>query len=700
MNRHARLIKLGRVADPVHASKLIADYASSPTLNSLSQVQRVFDQVPFNLRDTPLWASLISAYSRSNQPLKALQIYSDMIRQHSLNPAPDTRPNSYVFTSVVRAIASVPEQVSFGQALHAHVIKEGLIPQCVFLGTALVYMYGKCGVTDYASKLFDEMPQRNLVTWNTMLSVFVRNGMERVGLDMFRMMTDGEVCLPDEFTVATVLTGCAEVQDLVLGMQVHGYAIIRGFELDCLGSIANMYFYCGVVESAEKVLNGTEDDVFFNLIKIRGYIFNYNYQRALKCISSDKHGVKMLYWDHTLITPLLSTCTKLSFLKVGKQLHGMFIVLTDSFASVNSLEDNVYIGSALIDMYSKCGDVGAARRVFDSWLYRRDVSHGNAMIAGYVYNGLIEDARTIFEIMPEKNVISWTSMMMGYVQGGWPDETLNLLTRMHFDTEGFMVRGNSLSFVVGLEACRDLTHLEKGKQIHAKILRTLTTPDINSVVVGTALVDMYSKSGKLVNAQKVFDSMMIKNIFAWTCIIMGYAVHGFCFNAIEVFQQMINTAGFEPNEVTFIAVLTACSHGGLVVEGLQYFKMMTEKYNLIPMEDHYTCIIDLLGRSGRLDEAWNLLVEIEEQETIHGCPTSTAWAALLGACHVHDNVELGERVAKKIEYRTQISSMHIALSNVYSASGMWNEAYGVRQNWRKERSFTCDPGLSRIYGGS
>ncbi|KAI5679985.1 hypothetical protein M9H77_01212 [Catharanthus roseus] len=697
MNRHAWLIKLGLDAAAVHASKLIAEYASSSTGSSLSQVYRVFEQVPFHLRDTALWASIISVYSRSHQPHKALHIFSDMLRQHRNGSSViSSRPNSYVFTSVARAIAAAPEQVRLGRTLHARLIKEGLISGDVFVGTAFVDMYAKCAAIDCAQKVFDEMRDRNLVTWNAMLSGYVQNGMAKVGLNLFREMTGSEAYLPDEFTVATVLMGCAEVQDLVLGLQIHGYAIKRGFEVNSLKPIANMYFYCGEVDCGEKVLDGIDGDLLFILIKIRGYGFNYRYDCALKCISGNKYGVEILCWDYTVIVPLLHACSKLSLIKAGKQLHGLFIILADLHSGSNSVEDGAYTGCALIDMYAKCGDVGAARKVYDRWMFGKDVSHGNAMISGYIYNGLIEDARNLFGTMPQKDVISWTSMMVGYVQSGRPIEGLHLLAIMHCHTEGFMVCGNSLTFVVGLEACSYLADLEKGKQIHAKIVRKLTNADIYNVVVGTALVDMYSKSGKLQYAQKVFDSMLEKNVVAWTSIITGYAVHGFCFYAIKMFQQMIET-GIHPNEVTFTAVLTACSHGGLVVEGLQYFKMMMRKYNIIPREDHYTCLIDMLGRFGRLDEALDLLAEVEETGTSRGCSTNTAWAALLGACHIHGNVELGEMVAKKVlEYGKQVSSMQIALSNVYAASGMWKEAYSVRQNWRKEEDITGEPGLSCI----
>ncbi|XP_071937596.1 pentatricopeptide repeat-containing protein At3g22690-like [Coffea arabica] len=655
MNRHAGLIKLGLDSNPIHASKLIAEYARFPSPSSLSHAHRVFDQVPFYLQDTPLWASLISLYSRSHQPHNALHLFFHMLRPPQA--ASNALPNTYVFASVARAIASAPEQLSLGQTLHAHVIKSGFLPQDVVVETALVDMYAKCGVVTCAYKLFDEMPRRNLVTWNAMISGYIQNGM-----------------------------------DLMLGEQMHGFAIVSGFELNCLNAIATMYFHCGEVGSAEKVLDGIGGDFFVTLIKIRGYVSNAKYRDALNCISSANNGIMILRQDHKVIVPLLTACARLCLLRVGKQLHGLISTLVESCFQFNlSYEDGAIIGCALIDMYSKCGDVCEARKVFDH-LLPQNVSHGNSMMSGYIYNELIGDARALLEILPEKNVVSWTTMMTGYVQSGKPKECLSLLAEMYCSKEGLI--GNCLTFVVSLEACSYLTDLENGKQIHAKVVRTLVSAATNNVVIGTALIDMYSKSGNLNYAQTVFDLMVEKNVVAWTSIIMGHAVHGNGFDALKLFHQMIGM-GVEPNEVTFVAVLTACSHCGLVDNGLQYFKMM-KKYGLVPREDHQTCVIDMLGRFGRLDEAFYLLEEIEDTDSNCESSYGTAWAALLGASQLHGNIKLGERIAKRMVNRNQTSTAHVTLSNAYAAAGLWDEAYGVRESWRREGDVNGEPGFSSI----
>ncbi|KAI7983510.1 Pentatricopeptide repeat-containing protein [Camellia lanceoleosa] len=689
MNRHARFIKLGLDTNPLVATRLINDYISysqSPT--SLNHAHKLFDQVPH--KDTVLWTSLISSYTRLNQPHTALHLFSLMLRLSS----PSLQPNNpFVLATVARAIASSPEHLQLGQIIHALAIKSGFLPNNVVVETAFLDMYSKCGVIGSARKVFDEMPERNLVTWNAMIVGYVRNGMENYGLGLFYQMKCHELCTPDEFTFGSVLAGCAWTEDLILGMQVHGYIIVSGFESNCVNPIGNMYFQCGEVSCAERLLNEMQGNVVSKLIKIRGYVINQRYHDAVDYIASENNVAEFFEVDSTMFVPLLTVCTELFLLKVGRQVHGFLIAFSSFHCNNYSLDDgDAIIGSALINMYSKCGSIGEARKVFDAWLPAQLVALWNSMISGYMYNGLVEDARTLWEEMSEKNVISWTSMLSGYVQNDMPRESLDLLAKMYSNGDGSRVEGNCFTFVAGLEACSYLTNLEMGKQIHAKLMRTLTRADTNNVVVGTALVDMYSKAGYLSYAQTVFDLMVERNVVAWTSIIMGYAVHGFGFRALDYFQQMMEM-GVEPNEVTFVSVLTVCSHCGLVVEGLQYFKLMKEKYRLIPREDHYTCLVDMLGRAGRLEEAWNLLEEIDVGEM---SSRGTIWAAMLGACQLHGNVEMGRRVAKMLETKKQISTTHIALSNVYAGAGMWNEAYRVRENWSKEGDANGEPGLSRI----
>ncbi|CAH9055532.1 unnamed protein product [Cuscuta epithymum] len=692
MYRHSHLIKLGLNTNALWATRLISGYLSSGFANSLSHAHQLFDEVPF--KDPPLWTSLIAAYARHNQPDNALHLFSLML--HQTKPDLDARPNHFVITAAARAIASAPQHLSFGQCLHAFIVKSGNLLGKVVVETAFLDMYSKCGAVHFAWQLFGEMPYRNLVTWNAMLSAHMQNSMETLGSKLFYQMKCGECYAPDEYSISIVLSCSAHNQDLVLGMQVHGYAVVGGFEENCANSIANMYFSCGRILCASKLVDFFHNDTVSKLLSIRGYVLNCSYIAAFRYVCSLDNVVEIVNTDYTIFVPLLTTCTKLSLVRVGKQVHGLFIVLVNSYKILKSLEENgTIIGCTLIDMYCKCGDVADGRKVFETWPWEQHISLWNTLISGYIHNGLVEAASVLFEVMPEKDVVSWTSMITGFVKNDMPQEGLNLLAKMYCSEEGYGVIGNSLTFVVSMEACTRLTDLEKGKQIHAKIIRSLPDFDARSdLVVGTALLEMYSRSGNLHHALRVFDSMELKNIVAWTSILTGFAAHGYGFQALDIFQKMLDN-GIKPNAVTFVAILTACCHCGMVDEGLQYFKEM-KKYGLTPEEDHYTCLIDMLGRNGRLEEAWLLLNGIELQDN---WPFPDAiWAALLGACQLYGNVGIGKEVAQKLLENDEkhISRTCIALSNVYATAGMWKEAYGTRELWGKEGNDHREIGISRL----
>ncbi|XP_043720889.1 putative pentatricopeptide repeat-containing protein At2g01510 [Telopea speciosissima] len=691
MNSHSRFIKLGLETNPIVATRLLNAYASCQSPNALSHAHQLFDQVPS--KDIVLWTSIISAYTRAGNPHKALQLFSQMNFQFSPNQS-----NHFVYSLVARACgSSAGHYLQLGKSVHARVIKSGFLPNVV-VETSFLDMYAKCGVIECSLKLFDEMPQRNSISWNAMIAGYVQNGMEGLGLHLFYQMKCLECQIPDEFAVSTALAACAGINDLDFGMQVHGYLLTVGFESECADTLCNMYFRCGEISCSKKALSGIEENVISRLIMIKGYVFNCRYYEAIMQAVQDSNFIEIAATDHSVVVSVLTACANLSLLRVGKQVHGLVITFIGSHPNwVSDEEDVAIVGSALIDMYCKCSSVREARQVFYWFHPAQHISHWNAMITGYINAGLLEDARGCFGEMPERDLISWTTMISGYVQHGLPHQGLTLLTKMYNNEDGLMIEGNCFTFATALEACTLLSALGLGKQIHVKLIRSRVNIDINNVVVGTALINMYSKSGSLNYAQRVFDRMLEKNVITWTSIITGYAIHGIGSQALEIFQQMLET-GVKPNEVTFVSVLTACSHCGFVEEGMRYFKLMREKYGILPRADHYTCVIDLLGRAGRLTEARSLLEEIEDEDISDDSSSETIWGAFLGACRLHGDVEMGSRVAEKmLEKKQQVSSTYITLSNVYAAAGLWDESYKVREKWRREGTVPGEPGGSQIH---
>ncbi|WOK95309.1 Pentatricopeptide repeat-containing protein [Canna indica] len=637
-----------------------------------------------------------------------LQAYANLPSPASLPYSPRPLSDPVALSSSARAAASA-DDLRVVSALHAVAVLYGFHAHVV-VATAILDAYSKCGDLYSSRKMFDAMPHKNVISWNAMIAGYTNAGMSVPALELFRHLRCAELQLgADEYTVASSLTACAGIGNLWTGSQIHGYVMRAGFGMDhaVISALANMYFRCGDVDSAETAMKGRESlCLSTTIMMINGYVANGRYSDALEFVVHFvlDYLTELIILDCSILVSILTVSAHLRLLRLGKQVHGQIIRLGSCgyYSSLSNGNDTV-LWSALIDMYCKCSSIMDAQSIFDS-IQEKHVACWNTLITGYIHHGLLEEARGMFDNMPNKNVISWTTMISGYTQQGSPQEGLRLLASMY--SEGGLVQGNCFTFAIALDACSCLAALAAGKQIHAQVVRTGIHFGHNSLVVETALVDMYAKSGNLKYAQSVFERMRKKNVVSWTSMINGYAVHGSGLDAINVFEQMINM-GLEPNEVTFVVVLTACSRCGLANKAAHYFKLMTERYNIMPTEDHYTCIIDLLSRAGKLMEAWKLLEELYVRKknckkigAFDNGEHASMWGALLAGCSMHGEVEIASKVVSKmLVSKQQISDSYIALSNVYAASDMWDEVYKVREEWRKQ-GVCREPGLSHIQFGA
>lgn len=357
-----------------------------------------------------------------------------------------------------------------------------------------------------------------------------------------------------------------------------------------------------------------------------------------------------------------------------KQIHAQIIKM--GFGS------EIYTTNSLLNVYSKSGDMQSARLLFYQ-VAERDIVSWNSMIDGYTKCGEMEMAYEIFNHMPERNIISWTSMISGCVKAGKPKEALNLFHRMQ--SAGIELDNAALAGT--LQACADLGALDQGKWIHAYIIRK------NEVkidpILGCVLIDMYAKCGNLEEAIKVFEKMEGKGVSVWTAMISAYAIHGCGQEALQWFMKM-QTAGVEPNQMTFTAVLTACSHAGLVYEANLLFERMQRIHGLKPSIEHYGCMVNLLGRAGLLKKAEDLIANMTVK------PNAAIWGALLNACHIHGNLELGKKTGKiLIQEDPNHGGRYIHLARIHAAAGEWHQAARVRQQM-KEQGVSKLPGCSMI----
>ncbi|XP_057846957.2 pentatricopeptide repeat-containing protein At4g02750 [Cryptomeria japonica] len=389
-----------------------------------------------------------------------------------------------------------------------------------------------------------------------------------------------------------------------------------------------------------------------------------------------------LYWerwssglrqDKYLVASVISACAGLLDLEQGKTIHASAIKI--------GLLSDAFVESALVDMYAKCRCIEDAQQVFKK-MSKRDVVSWTAMISGYSCCGNVVDARQLFDKMPERNVFSWNAMVGGYAQNGHGEEAVRLWRQM----QSTSIKMNNVTFVGVLSACASLAVLEQGRQIQGLVIRSGFVSD---VVVGSALLDMYSKCGSVESARQHFEEMPQRDLISWNSMITSYAQNGYGKEALQIFEQMLQV-GMKANHITFIGVLSGCNHAGLVEEGCRYFDSMSRDYFVTPIIEHYSCMVDILGRAGHLDKALDLIKNMPFE------PNSTVWGALLGACRVHGNTKLGKQVAECLfKLEPENPGPYVLLSNIYSAAGMWEDAAKIRK-FMKERGVNTKPAYSWI----
>uniref|UniRef100_A0A5K1CIW7 DYW domain-containing protein n=2 Tax=Nymphaea colorata TaxID=210225 RepID=A0A5K1CIW7_9MAGN len=344
-------------------------------------------------------------------------------------------------------------------------------------------------------------------------------------------------------------------------------------------------------------------------------------------------------------------------------------------------EKDIVVMNVMIGGYVKLGDVDAANEMF-SKVATKDLLMCNTMMGGYVKNWDVGAAYRLFVEMTERDMVSWNTMIGGFIQTGRFKEATELFHRMQTEN----LRPNDVTIVGMLRACSQVGALDMGKWLHAYVDRNRY---LVNVVVGTSLVDMYCKCGVLECAEQIFDQLHDKDVTAWNAMITGFAMHGKSVKALELFRQMQHER-IQPNEVTFVGVLCACTHGGLVDEGKQYFHSMVSEFGLTPQLEHYGCMVDLLGRAGLLEEAYDFI------KGMPLAPHTGVWGALLGACKIHGNIELAECAIKHlIELDKEDGGYCAILSNIYAKAGRWDDVAKVRA-LMKERGIEKKPGCSSI----
>ncbi|KAF3622150.1 putative calvin cycle protein CP12-1, chloroplastic-like [Capsicum annuum] len=385
---------------------------------------------------------------------------------------------------------------------------------------------------------------------------------------------------------------------------------------------------------------------------------------------------RIVFFDSFTYSFLIKGSANLGEFRVGKQVH--CLSLKDGF------ESHVYVQTALVNMYGECGVLGEAKKVFDEMPVRNCVTW-NALISSFVKWGDVRVARGLFDLMPEKNVVSWTGIIDGYTRMGRFDEALSLFKEMVV-VEG--IKPSEVTLLAIFPAIWNVRCLECCRMIHGYGEKSgINAFDIRVV---NSLVDAYAKCGSMEDGVRAFEDISDerRNLVSWTSVISGYAMHGMAKEAFDSYKMMVDE-GIEPNRITFLSMLNACSHGGLVDEGLEFLRKMVDEFGIQPDIKHYGCLIDMLGREGRLEEAEKIALEIPNTMS-----NVVIWRTLLGACSFHDNADMGERVMQKImEMENKYGGDYVLLSNILAGMGRYVDSEGVRRVMDEQNAIKA-PGIS------
>ncbi|XP_058097836.1 pentatricopeptide repeat-containing protein At4g13650-like [Magnolia sinica] len=727
---HAQIIKSGLSKHTYSQNNLISMYSKCGVLG---HALRAFDEMPE--RNLVSWTSIMSGAVQSGELEIGLELFLEMMED-------GFRPNEFGFSSVLRACANA-EAIEFGSCVHCLALKMG-IEMNLFVGSLLLHMYAKCGDVEAAKCVFGCMSDRDVACWNAMVGGYAINGYSFEVMELVSFMHRNGLVM-DEFTFINALKGCSISGDLSFGLQIHGLIIHNEVEFSSsvMNSLINLYFKAGRKDWALMLFNSMQqrDVVSWNTV-IAGFAQDENV-REVVCFFSKmvSTGLKP---NQITLSILFRFCGAVGDLFLGFQ----FYCLAYRLGFLN----DALVGNSLIDMFSRCGDIENASFIFES-LPTRNVITWNEMIVGcnlngcsiealqlfrnlrglgievdeitcssilgacsrhehqeigrqihagiiksgfdshcfvccslinaYARIGWVDDSFKIFCSIDVLDLASWGAMISAFSQEGCSYEALVLLNRLRETGE------KPDEFILGstLNACANIAAFNQSKCIHLYVVKTGFEKHL---CIASAIIDAYAKCGDIDSSRKAFVQLSRDNdAILFNTMITAYAQHGLITEAIGLFEKM-KRVNLRPNHATFVSVISACSHLGLVDQGRKFFDSISSDYGMHPSAENFACLVDLLARSGFVEEAKEVIEDMPFE------PWAAVWRSLLSGCRINGNRELGELAAEQLLHlMPDNDATYVLLSKVYAEEGCWEDVAKVRRTM-KERGVMKEPGYSWI----
>lgn len=583
---------------------------------AVEDARMLFDEIV--VRDVVAWTSLVIGYVENGESEKGLECLCEM---HKIG-GEDERPNFRTLGGGFQACGNLGALFE-GRCLHGLALKSGF--GCSHtVQSSLLCMYSNCGTLKEASFAFSEVVEKDLFSWTSIISVYAKLDRVHKCIDMFLKMQDDSIC-PDGMLISCILSALGNSFRVSEGKAFHCLILRRNFNVSHMveNSLLSMYCKFGHLVLAERQFDGLKEREkgSWNMM-----VVGFGKEGlSVKCINLFREmqylGIES---DISSLVSVIATCSQLKEIHLGQSLH---------CHTIKSLvHENVSVSNSLIDMYGKAGNLNVAWKIF---------------------------------VGINKDIVTWNTLISCYTHRKDFSKVFSFFDKMIL--EGY--KPNTATLVTLLSACSQSSSLEKGEKIHDYI--KLVGFEHNTSL-STALSDMYAKCGQLTKSREVFNSINKKDIISWNVMISGYGMHGDAKSALEIFKQM-EKLEVRPNELTFLAALSACAHAGFVEEGKSLLCKMND-YSLQPTLKHYACMVDLLSRCGNLDDAEALVLSMPI------VPDAAIWGSILSACKIHNEIEVGIRIAKHaIESDPENDGYYVAISDLYSSLGMWEEVEMVRE---------------------
>ncbi|CAA0808292.1 Pentatricopeptide repeat-containing protein [Striga hermonthica] len=541
--------------------------------------------------------------------------------------------------------SAAAKNLRLGKTIHAHLIVSNQISQNrVIEKNCLLNLYSKCGDISSARNLFDRMRKKNVVSWCAVMSGYLHLGCTLQVIQMCRDMLTVDKLRPNEYTLSMVLSSCSNCGLLEEGLQCHGFGLKSAliYYPHVKNALVYMYSMSGDVEGAMRALdNDPASDICTYNSVLSGILVQTDLTLAWCVLQRMASECKYDKWDAVTCMNTLAVCSRVKDQILGRQVHGRVVK--------TGLDRDLFVGSATVDMYGKCGEIPSMRDAFDG--------------------------------LRTKNEVTWTAVLTAYSQNEFYEDALRLFLEMDVACS---VVPNECTYSVVLNSCAGISAIGFGNSLHARVVKIGMK---NHVVVGNALIHMCSRCGLIEDARDVFTEMPDKDVVSWNLMISGFSYHGLGGAALDTFANML-VAKQQPSYVTFVGVLSACAFLGRVDEGFHYLNSMMARFGVEPGLEHYTCMVGLLGRAGRLDDAEGFMRSSPVKWDV------VAWRTLLNACHIHKNYALGKRVARIVlGMNPNDVGTCILMSNMHARARRWDEAARVRK-LMKEGSLKKEPGLS------